>query len=43
MVVWAHYLEQRSYLEIARMLRKPVGTIKSLIHRGKKMLLHEEV
>lgn len=32
------YFEERSYNEIADILGKPLGTIKSLIHRGKAIL-----
>jgi RNA polymerase sigma-70 factor (ECF subfamily) len=32
------YFEDRSYDEIAHRLGKPLGTIKSLIHRGKEIL-----
>jgi len=42
MILWEHYLEKQSYSELSRILKKPIGTIKSLVHRGKKMLLEEE-
>ena len=36
--LWMLYFEERSYNEIADILGKPLGTIKSLIHRGKAIL-----
>lgn len=36
--LWMLYFEERSYSEIAKILGKPLGTIKSLIHRGKAIL-----
>lgn len=34
-----HYLEGQSYSEMAKLLGKPKGTVKSLVNRGKKILL----
>ena len=36
--IWMLYFEDRSYHEISKILDKPLGTIKSLIHRGKAIL-----
>lgn len=36
--VHLHYVERQSYPDIARQFGKPIGTVKSYIHRGKKML-----
>lgn len=37
-VLTLFYAEERSYEEIARALELPLGTVKSHIHRGRKML-----
>lgn len=34
-------VEEFSYKEIAAMLRIPLGTVMSRLHRGRKMLAHE--
>jgi len=36
--IWMLYFEDKSYNEISEILGKPLGTIKSLIHRGKAIL-----
>lgn len=36
--IWMLYFEDKSYTEIAEILHKPLGTVKSLIHRGKAIL-----
>lgn len=36
-----HYLEGRSYSEMAQLLGRPKGTVKSLVNRGKKILFEE--
>ena len=33
-----HYFEERSYQEIAEALQVPIGTVGTLIHRGRKAL-----
>lgn len=38
-VVILFYLEQKSYGEVAQMLAIPIGTVKTLLHRGKKELV----
>lgn len=37
-VLTLFYAEEKSYEEIARMLELPLGTVKTHIHRGRKML-----
>jgi RNA polymerase sigma-70 factor (ECF subfamily) len=34
-----YYLEERSYQEVAAMLGVPMGTVKTFLHRAKKMLV----
>lgn len=40
-VLILRYMEEKDYLEISDILKKPVGTISSLISRAKKSLLDE--
>ena len=35
-VLTLFYLEEKSYLEVSRMLDLPMGTVKSCLHRAKK-------
>ena len=39
MIMGLHYREKYSYSEMARLLGKPVGTVKSQVYRGMQMLL----
>ncbi|OGF65923.1 MAG: hypothetical protein A2Y62_19090, partial [Candidatus Fischerbacteria bacterium RBG_13_37_8] len=38
MVLLLYYMEGVSYTEISRILDLPIGTVKTYLHRGKKML-----
>jgi len=40
-VLTLHFLEERPYSEISKILKRPTGTIGTIIHRGKQMLLAE--
>ncbi len=40
-VLILRYMEEKDYMEISDILRKPVGTISSLISRAKKSLIEE--
>lgn len=42
-VLTLHFLEEKPYSEISKILKRPPGTIGTLIHRGKRMLLAEVV
>lgn len=37
-VLKLYYMEQRSYEEVARMMNLPMGTVKTHLHRAKKLL-----
>lgn len=37
-VLWLHYFDDRGLEEIATLLNKPIGTIKSDLYRGRKLL-----
>jgi len=40
MVLLLYYMEEQTYTEISTIMDIPIGTVKTYLHRGKKMLRH---